>query len=149
LSLFLTNKELDFFNSINEELINEVIGQTIILYKVDPSFTKSDIYGESDSKVFGPGYEFNALINFLEPIITTTHTGGVNQIRKIEVFIQRKSLSDIEIIIEEGDYLLWDNQYFEITKCTEPKIIEGLPIYKHNIRLEAISVYINVRERKQ
>ena len=42
-----------------------------------------------------------------------------------------------------GDFAYWDTQYFEITKITEPQILEGLPEYSHQIRVECVSAGIS------
>ena len=152
MSIFLTNKEINLINSINEELIEDIIAHSIRLFKINPEFTNSEnIYGESSNKTFQPGLEFNALVNYLEPEITTTNVGGVGQNRKIEVYTHRKHLVDKSAVIEEGDYLYFDEQYFEITKVTEPQHIQGLPEYSHEIKIEAIGAgvsQITIQERK-
>lgn len=152
MSIFFTNKEKSFINSINTELIDNVIKQSIILHKINADYTDDDnIYGESSEKIFYPGIQFNALINFLDPDILTTDA-GVGQEREIEVYCHRESLKKKDIFPEEGDFLYWDDQYFEVVKVFELKHLEGLPTNKHTIRLEAKSAdvsTITIKERRQ
>lgn len=143
MSLFLSDKEIGLINSINEELINDIIKQSVIIYKVNPEYSVTDdIYGESNDKVFNPGASINALIRILDPEVMTSNQ-GLNHTRRIEVYIHHKSLSDVNILLNEGDFLYWDHEYFEITKGTNPQYIQGLENYKHQIRIEAVSAGVS------
>ena len=40
---FVSQKDFDFFNSVNEEVIDEVVGQSVDIYKIDLNETNSNI----------------------------------------------------------------------------------------------------------
>ena len=42
---FISQKEVDLVNSMNEELIDEVVGQTVDIYKINTEHTKDNLYG--------------------------------------------------------------------------------------------------------
>lgn len=151
MSIFLSDREKRFIDSITKELINDVIGQSIILYKINSEYTNNDsIYGESSEKVFYPGVEFNALIEFLDPDIVTSES-GLSQKREIDIYAQKENLKDLDIFPEEGDFLYWDDQYFEITKVFQLKNLQGLPTKKITIKIEAKSAdtsTITIKERR-
>ena len=44
---FLPQKEIDIIDSMNEELIDEIVGQSVDIYKVNIERTEDNIYGES------------------------------------------------------------------------------------------------------
>lgn len=139
MSIFMSNKEKNFIDGITRELINDVIKQSIIFYKINSEYTReSNIYGESSTKVFYPGIKFNALIEFLEPEILATNS-GLSQTRELIIYSQKQYLSDYSIFPEEGDFMYWDDQYFEITKVFDIKNLEGLPDKKINIQIETKS----------
>ena len=66
---FLPRKEVNLFDHLNQELIDDIIGQTVDIYKVKIDDTTSNIYGESDDgiKYFEKGFRVNCLIQFNEP----------------------------------------------------------------------------------
>jgi hypothetical protein len=101
----MSNKEKNFIDGITRELINDVIKQSIIFYKINSEYTReSNIYGESSTKVFYPGIKFNALIEFLEPEILATNS-GLSQTRELIIYSQKQYLSDYSIFPEEGDFM--------------------------------------------
>jgi len=143
MSLFITDKEINFVHSINEEIIEDILKEFIIVFKVNPEFSEfDDTYGESPNKAFDPGIKIYCLVRFLEPSISTT-AAGVSQERSIEAYIHRKHLTDNNFYFEEGDYVLWDDQYFEINHVSEPQLFDGMPENKHQVRIEAKSAGIS------
>lgn len=143
MSIFLSRREKEFIDSITKELINDVIGQSIILFKVNGDYTNEDnIYGESSNKIFYPGVQFNSLIEELDPDIVTSER-GLSQNREIELFAQKENLSDLDVFPEEGDFLYWDEQFFEITKVFQLKNLQGIPTKKITIKIEAKSADVS------
>ena len=65
---FLPRKEFDLINSMNEELIDEIVGQSVDVYKVNVEQTEDNIYGESSTKYYDVGFRVNCLIQFNEPL---------------------------------------------------------------------------------
>ena len=53
-----------------KELIDEIIGQSVDIYKVSIDDTDVNIYGESTTKYYEVGFRVNCLISFEEPTIT-------------------------------------------------------------------------------
>ena len=42
---FIPSKEINLIDSMNEELIDEVLGQYVDIYKVDVESTDANVYG--------------------------------------------------------------------------------------------------------
>ena len=61
---FIPQKEIEFIDSVNEELIDEIIGQSVDIYKVSIDDTDENIYGESTTKYYEVGFRVNCLIEF-------------------------------------------------------------------------------------
>ena len=60
--LFLGKKERDLVKQVNDELIERVIGQTIVYYPIDIERTNyHDLYGEALKKTFLPPVRVYAL----------------------------------------------------------------------------------------
>ena len=49
---FIPQKEIDMIDSMNEELIDEIVGQSVDIYKVNIERTNENVYGESSTKYY-------------------------------------------------------------------------------------------------
>ena len=131
---FTPQKEIDTIDSMNEELIDEIIGQSVDIYKVSIDNTDENVYGESTTKYYEVGFRVNCLIQFNEPEITQDEF-GVDENSDIEMYFQRNNLSSgsLNFYPETGDIVDWNDIYWEINGTTEPKLFAGHPNFKHNI----------------
>ena len=135
---FIPQKEIDLINSMNEELIDELVGQSVDIYKVSIDNTDDNIYGESTTKYYEIGFRVNCLINFDEPTVEQTEFGA-DYDANIEMYFQRANLSSgsLNFYPESGDIVDWNDHYWEINGTTEPQLIAGHPGYKHQIKATA------------
>ena len=131
---FVPQKEFDLINSMNEELIDEIVGQSVDIYKVNVENTDENIYGESTTKYFDVGFRVNCLILYNEPEIIQDEFGP-DKNASIEMYFQRENLSSgsLNFYPEIGDIVDWNDYYWEINGTTEPKLFAGHPNFKHNI----------------
>ena len=131
---FLPQKEIDTIDSMNEELIDEIIGQSVDIYKVSIDNTDENVYGESTTKYYEVGFRVNCLIQFNEPEIVQDDFGA-DENSSIEMYFQRNNLSSgsLNFYPEMGDIVDWNEHYWEINGTTEPQLIAGHPGYKHSI----------------
>mgnify|MGYP000501024918 FL=1 len=131
---FIPQKEFDLINQMNEELIDEIIGQSVDIYKVNIDKTEDNMYGESTAKYYDIGFRVNCLIEYAEPTIEQDEFGAdLNS--NITMFFQRENLSSgsLNFYPEIGDIVDWNDYYWEINGTTEPKLFGGHPNFKHNI----------------
>ena len=135
---FIPQKEIDTIDSMNEELIDEIIGQSVDIYKVSIDDTDENIYGESTTKYYEVGFRVNCLILFNEPEIIQDDFGA-DENASIEMYFQRNNLSSgsLNFYPEMGDIVDWNDYYWEINGTTEPQLIAGHPGYKHSIKATA------------
>ena len=135
---FTPQKEIDLIDSMNEELIDEIIGQSVDIYKVSIDNTDENVYGESTTKYYEVGFRVNCLIQFNEPEITQDEFGA-DENSDIEMYFQRNNLSSgsLNFYPEMGDIVDWNDFYWEINSVTEPQLIAGHPGYKHSIKATA------------
>ena len=131
---FIPQKEIDTIDSMNEELIDEIVGQSVDIYKVSIDNTDENVYGESTTKYYEVGFRVNCLIQFNEPEITQDEFGA-DENSDIEMYFQRNNLSSgsLNFYPEMGDIVDWNDHYWEINGTTEPQLIAGHPGYKHSI----------------
>tara|TARA_R100000008_G_scaffold81392_1_gene64572 strand:+ start:344 stop:817 length:474 start_codon:yes stop_codon:yes gene_type:complete len=135
---FVPQKEFDLINSMNEELIDEIVGQSVDVYKVNIDRTNENIYGESTTKYYDVGFRVNCLILYNEPEIEQTEFGA-DLNANIEMYFQRENLASgsLNFYPEIGDIVDWNDHYWEINGTTEPQLFAGHPAYKHQIKATA------------
>ena len=149
---FVPQKEINLIDTMNEELIDEIVGQVVDIYKVEIDETTANVYGESSTKYFGKGFRVNCLINFTEPTIEINDGLGSDLNTAVELYFHRTTLSEANFYPEIGDVVDWNDFYFEMNSVTEPQLIAGHPNFKHNIvakahRMRQSSLQIEERPR--
>ena len=135
---FVPQKEFDLINSMNEELIDEIVGQSVDIYKVSVVNTDENIYGESTTKYYEVGFRVNCLILYNEPEIEQDEFGADNN-ATLEMYFQRENLASgsLNFYPEIGDIVDWNDHYWEINGTTEPQLFAGNPNFKHQIKATA------------
>ena len=134
---FVPQKEINLFDVMNEELIDEIVGQVVDIYKVEIDETTANLYGESTTKYFGKGFRVNCLILYNEPTIEIEDGVGSDLNTSIEMYFHRTSLEEANFHPEIGDIVDWNDFYWEINGTTEPQLIAGHQSYKHQIKATA------------
>ena len=133
---FVPQKEVDLFDALNEELIDEIIGQTVDIYKISIENTEENMYGESATKYYDQGFRVNCLINYIEPEIEVNDLGpDLNT--SIEMYFHRTTLKEASFYPEIGDIVDWNGYYFEMNSVTEPQLVAGHQNFKHSIIVKA------------
>ena len=133
---FVPQKEINLFDAMNEELIDEIVGQTVDIYKISIDDTDENIYGESSTKYYDQGFRVNCLINWSEPVVEQDEFGA-DLNTSVELYFHRTTLSEAGFFPEVGDIVDWNDYYFEINSITEPQLIAGHPAFKHQIKAVA------------
>ena len=130
---FVPSKEIKLIDAMNEELIDEIVGQTVDIYKISVDDTEENMYGESTTKYYDKGFRVNCLINFVEPEMQQDEFGA-DLNTTIEMYFHRVTLKDAGFFPEVGDIVDWNDFYFEINSVTEPQLIAGHHEFKHEIK---------------
>ena len=142
--LFLGKKERDLVKQVNDELIERVVGQTIVYYPIDIKRTNyHDLYGEALKKTFLPPVRVYALVEF--DGITTKYNTNIGLDKDVSItvhFHKRRLTEDQELYVREGDFVLYGDIYYEIVTLGEPKQLFG----QIDHRLEISAKCIRARE---
>ena len=135
---FVAQKEYDMINSMNEELIDEIVGQSVDIYKINIEDTDENMYGESTTKYYDTGFRVNCLLMYNEPENSQDEFGS-DYNTSIEMFFQRANLASgsLDFYPEIGDIVDWNDHYWEINSTTEPQLWAGHPGYNHQIKATA------------
>jgi len=126
--LFFNDKEKDLVKQVNDEVIERVIGQTIVYYPLSLEHTNyHSLYGEAIKKTFLPPIRVYALVDF-EGLHTITTNYGLDKSFKIKVNFHRRRLTeDQDLFVREGDFVQYFDDLFEITTLIEPRLLFGQP----------------------
>jgi len=121
---FVSNRDVAFFKGIARELVDEVIQNTLVLFKINLNETKVNIYGESMNKTWYPGVEVFGLID--KESETATYEGFGSDINQSITFkLDRWMLEEKNIYPEIGDVIFWNEAYFEIDNTNEIQLVGG------------------------
>ena len=131
---FIPQKEINLIDSMNEELIDDVLGQFVDIYKIEIDNTNANVYGESSTKYYNVGFRVNCMINYNEPE-TPYEEAGADVNSSIDMFFQRNNLASgsLNFFPEVGDIVNWNQHFWEINSVTEPQLIAGHHNFRHNI----------------
>jgi hypothetical protein len=121
---FALARDIRFFEGISKELVDAVVENTVVLYKLVVANIKTNLYGEALSKTYYEGVQCAAMIERQDT--SATYEGfGSDQGQVVEFRFNRFGLADKEIYPEIGDIIFHNEAYFEIDNVREDQLIAG------------------------
>ena len=125
--LFLGKKERDLVKQVNDELIEKVIGQQVLYYPIDLERTNfHPLYGEAIEKTYLSPIRIYALVEFTDFSTEYMEGAGVDKSWEINVHFHKRRLEDDQnLYVREVDFVLYSDNYYEIVKLVEPKLLFG------------------------
>jgi len=149
MSKFLQTRDIEFFKSIARELVDDVVQNTIVLFKINMNETKVNIYGESLNKTWYPGVQLYALYS-KSPEDIVYEGFGPDMQQNITFKLDRIMCEEKEVYPEVGDIIFFDTSYYEIDNTNEIQFIGGNPDNNFSIVCETFMVSkstLNIEER--
>jgi len=146
---FLQARDIDLFKSIARELVDTVVQNTIVLYKINMTETKVNIYGESLNKTWNPGVQLYALYS-KSPEDVVYEGFGPDMQQNITFKLDRIMCEEKNVYPEVGDIIFFDTSYYEIDNTNEIQMIGGQPDNNWSIVCETFMVsksILNIEER--
>lgn len=131
--LFGSKRDLQFVHHINDEYIKKVIGQEVGYYKLALKDTgRPNIYNESDNKIYNNPILVPCLID-LSPQNSNTNIKLIDTDRPFYINFYRQHLKDIELVIEKGDVVMWEDNFYEIRNIERAEyFFNKNPEYSYN-----------------
>ena len=125
--LFTGKKERDLVKQVNDELIERVIGQTVVYYPIDDKTTNyHPIYGEAIRKNFLPPVRVHALVEWEGTKTVYQQNIGIDRTASIVVhFHKRRLTEDQDLYVREGDFVLYGDLIYELVALAEPRQLFG------------------------
>ena len=121
--LFTGQREKDFVKQVNDEIIERVIGQTIIYYPISLEHTSfHSLYGEAIDKSFLNPIRVYALVKYTSQSTTTTPL-GVDRVEKITIAFHKRRLSeDQDLFVREGDFIQYGLHMLNLVLRSPPVV---------------------------
>ena len=137
--LFVGKKEKDLVKQVNDEVIERVVGQTIIYYPISLEHTNfHDLYGEAINKTFLNPVRVYAMVKYQSQATSTTPL-GIDRVERISIaFHKRRLIEDQELFVREGDFVYYGSFYYEIVSLNQPKELFGQTDHKVEISAKCI-----------
>ena len=132
-SRFWPTRDADLAKLINDELVgnltkdsDSIIGQEVILYRIAPYDTKTNMYGEAGEtgKVYKAGVKLFCIVDAGD-FDWNTDEFGPDTRQDVTFAFQRDMLIDVNFRPDIGDVISWNLGYFEITKTNENQLVAG------------------------
>jgi len=146
---FAVGRDIELFKSFAREVVDDVVENIAVLFKVNLNETKINLYGESTNKTWYPGVELNVLIN--KSGQTAGYEGfGADTSQNIEFRFDRWMLEEKNTYPEIGDIIFFDQSYYEIDNTTEVQFVGGLPSNNFSVVCSTFIVRksaLNIEER--
>ena len=138
--MFLGKKERDLVKQVNDELIERVVGQQVLYFPIDLESTSyHPLYGEAIEKTFLSPVRVYALVEFQGVESSFTENIAVDKSTKIKInFHKRRLTEDQNLFVREGDFVKYENVFYEIVKLLEPRLLFGQPEHRFEIQAECI-----------
>ena len=138
--LFFSARDMELFNDYNTELLGIVAQSGITYYRIEPdSSDPNSIYGESEVKVTRDPVQVHCWVMLDEPE-TETNSFTVDTRRRIELYMHKDRLTELDLVPRMGDFVGYDNQYFEILRASVPNFVFSYPQTKLGVIVRCLSV---------
>ena len=122
MALFGGSRDISLFNTLSKELINDIIQSEVGYYKFALEKTTSNVYGESQGKVYYEPVRIACLMNREDQSWSSDDFGSdVNQTLNFRFL--KEELKDINLVPEVGDILLFRNNFHEVDSKIENQLI--------------------------
>ena len=146
---FISDRDVAFFKHIAREIVDDVIENFCVLYKINLTDTKVNIYGEAIAKTWHPGVSLNVLIDKQQQ--AQNYEGfGANTNQNVTYKFDRFMLEEKSMYPEVGDVIYFDQSYYEINNVYEVQYTGGLPQYNFSVVCDTFMVsksLLNIEER--
>ena len=127
MALFGSRRDINVFLSVNNELLNKIICQEVLYYKIDLD-TKTNIYGESTNKFYTEPILITCLIERGDVENPYTDFGPdteqIYQFKFLREHLKSKDRQN-DLVPEIGDIIMFNEYYWEVDGINENQLIVG------------------------
>ena len=128
LGRFYSPRDMRFIASINGELSGDIVQTEVFIYKICPTETKTNLYGETSpesGKIFYPGVECTCWIDRAD-IDTTFDEFGSDRNQTVVFKFREENLKLVNLYPELGDIVEFNKRYHEIDNVVQEQFLGGI-----------------------
>jgi hypothetical protein len=125
MGLYYRSRDFQLIETINEELIGEVVNTEIDVYKYNLYESEVNLYGEARSKVYYEGLRVAALIEQEDQSYDTAEYPGAELNQAATFNFLRKTIKNAGLFLEIGDVISWNESYWEVNGVVENQLVYG------------------------
>jgi hypothetical protein len=145
LALFGRRRDVLLINSINRELLPDIITQQIGYYKVTLGASQTNIYGEATDKFFSQPALLNCLVTRGDQAWSAVNGFGPDLNRTVSFAFFLEDLRDLQIVPEVGDVIFWYENYYEVDGVVDNQYFVGkIPEYSYSEGLSQFGSSISI-----
>lgn len=125
MALYGGSRDISLFRHINRELMQDIISQQVVLYKCNITETVTNIYGEATAgRIFQEPLLLYALVDRQDQTAPIAE-GLVGFQWPISFRFYRDDLVDANVVPEIGDFIMWNEGYWEIDNTNYNQLVVG------------------------
>lgn len=124
MALFGGQRDISLFRSVNRELLHRIIDTEVLMYTVNLNATQTNIYDESDSKVYNPPILLYSLVT-LENEQWNSDDYGSDVTQRVTFAFLRDDLVDNNLLVQVGDIIEYTSKLFEIDSMYDNQYVVG------------------------
>lgn len=125
---YFSVRDIAMMNSVNGELMGDIIQTEVTLFKMYADVTTTNIYGESKGsvgKTYYPGIEITALIDRAE-IATDASDFGPDRKQNVVFKFREKMLKQVNFFPQTGDLILFNARYHQVDDVAQEQFLGGI-----------------------
>lgn len=124
MALFGGERDVSLIRSLNKELLHRFIDTEVLFYKLNLNSTTTNIYDETETKVYSNATLIHSLITIDDPNWSTEDYGADVTQTATFAFL-RDDLVDFNLPVEIGDIIEYRSRFFEIDAIIENQNFVG------------------------
>ena len=141
--LFTGAKEKDLVKQVTDEIIERVIGVSVLYYPISLKHSNfHPLYGEAINKTYLPPVHVEVLAEW-EGEDTATTGFGIDKKSSVTLhFHKRRLTEDQNLFVREGDFIQYGEQKYEIVTLGQPRQLFGQP----DAKIEVVAKCVRARD---
>ena len=124
MALFGGQRDVSLLRSLNTELLHRFIDTEVLVYKLNLNATTSNIYDETNSKVYSQAVLIYSLAT-VDDTVWTNEEYGADVTQNATFAFLRDDLVTANTVIEIGDIIEYRSRFFEIDAIEENQNFVG------------------------
>ncbi len=132
---YFSQRDLNLVSQFNAELMGDIVEVLIQVFKISPTETKTNIYGETAAetgKWYMPAIQISSLVERAD--MTAEYDDfGPSRNQDYVFKMREKMLKQVNFYPEIGDIVLFNDRYYEIDNVVQEQLLGGQPDKSHSI----------------